>query len=304
MITVALEERAAIDLFFSNYEHDPSDRELHILDDLLTEDDWLLLSKMNETLTILKETSMCLESSFATLYNCIPEMDSILDHLESRRLNESDPIMMPMYQQAWEKMVKYYKLLEDSPANIAASVLHPGYKWDYIDTRWHNDWLDPAKASMKEFWQSKYMPEQSSQSYNTSPCSFRTATSTNQFKRYQDQQKQRAFEKAMEYQAEGDDYERYCAAPIEWPENDDPITWWLQEKQRLEYPSLYKMAINILSIPAMSADVERLFSSAGLTLSNRRNRMSTDMLEALESLKSWLRIKDFDWKLESEDDGS
>lgn len=53
------------------------------------------------------------------------------------------------------------------------------------------------------------------------------------------------------------------------------------------------MAINILSIPAMSADVERLFSSAGLTLANRRNRMKPAMLEALESLKSWFKIDDY-----------
>jgi hypothetical protein len=54
------------------------------------------------------------------------------------------------------------------------------------------------------------------------------------------------------------------------------------------------MAINVLSIPAMSADVERLFSSAGLTLLDRRNRMGTELLEALECLKSWLKIKEFD----------
>ena len=44
----------------------------------------------------------------------------------------------------------------------------------------------------------------------------------------------------------------------------------------------------------MSADVERLFWSAGLTLSDRRNRMGTKLFEALECLKSWLKIKGFD----------
>ena len=81
-------------------------------------------------------------------------------------------------------------------------------------------------------------------------------------------------------------------------DKNDPIAWWMQETQRRDYPNLSKMAINILSIPAMSADVERLFSSSGLTLSNRRNRMSTEMLEALECLKSWLKIKDFGYTLE------
>lgn len=53
------------------------------------------------------------------------------------------------------------------------------------------------------------------------------------------------------------------------------------------------MALNILSILAIAADVERLFSSAGLTLTDRRNRMGVDLLEALECLKSWNKIKGF-----------
>jgi hAT family C-terminal dimerisation region len=64
------------------------------------------------------------------------------------------------------------------------------------------------------------------------------------------------------------------------------------------------MAINILSIPAMSADVERLFSSVGLTLSNRRIRMSPELLEALESLKLWMKITDLSWMMDSDTDNS
>jgi hypothetical protein len=43
----------------------------------------------------------------------------------------------------------------------------------------------------------------------------------------------------------------------------------------------------------MSADVERLFSSCGLTLEDRRNRIGIELLEALECLKSWFKIKEF-----------
>jgi hypothetical protein len=43
----------------------------------------------------------------------------------------------------------------------------------------------------------------------------------------------------------------------------------------------------------MSADVERLFSSCGLTLEDRRNRIGPELLEALECLKSWQKITEF-----------
>ena len=44
----------------------------------------------------------------------------------------------------------------------------------------------------------------------------------------------------------------------------------------------------------MSADPERLFSGAKITVSDRRNRLGIYTLEALECLKSWLGIESFD----------
>jgi hypothetical protein len=52
------------------------------------------------------------------------------------------------------------------------------------------------------------------------------------------------------------------------------------------------MALDILSIPAMSASIERLFSSANIIVSDRRNRLTSDTIEKIESLKSWLKIKE------------
>jgi hypothetical protein len=49
------------------------------------------------------------------------------------------------------------------------------------------------------------------------------------------------------------------------------------------------MALDYLTVPAMSAEPERVFSAAKLTLSDRRCRMGDDAVEALECLKSWQR---------------
>ena len=50
------------------------------------------------------------------------------------------------------------------------------------------------------------------------------------------------------------------------------------------------MAVDLLSIPAMAADPERLFSSAGYMINDRRNRLNIDTIQALECLKSWYRL--------------
>jgi hypothetical protein len=53
------------------------------------------------------------------------------------------------------------------------------------------------------------------------------------------------------------------------------------------------MALNILLIPAMSADPEHLFSGVKIIILDYRNRLSIYIIKALEYLKSWLKIKAF-----------
>ena len=49
------------------------------------------------------------------------------------------------------------------------------------------------------------------------------------------------------------------------------------------------MAYDTCSIPAMSAECERVFSiSTKLLITDRRNRLKEDIIEASEVLKSWL----------------
>ena len=49
--------------------------------------------------------------------------------------------------------------------------------------------------------------------------------------------------------------------------------------------------MDILLIPTMSADPERLFLGAKIIISNRRNRLRIFTIKALECLKSWLKIQ-------------
>jgi hypothetical protein len=57
------------------------------------------------------------------------------------------------------------------------------------------------------------------------------------------------------------------------------------------------MALDILTIPAMLAAPERLFSSANITISDRYNRLHSDTTEAIKCLKSWRKIQNI--RLES-----
>jgi hypothetical protein len=49
------------------------------------------------------------------------------------------------------------------------------------------------------------------------------------------------------------------------------------------------MAIDVYTIPPMSSEPERIFSLAGVLITQRRNRLKDDVIEAHECLSSWDR---------------
>jgi hypothetical protein len=79
-----------------------------------------------------------------------------------------------------------------------------------------------------------------------------------------------------------DEYRDYCQDPRECIEN--PINWWRGHMS--QYLQLSRMAFDYLSILAMSAAVERIFSSSKLMLLQARNRLSTESIKAAECLQS------------------
>jgi hypothetical protein len=67
------------------------------------------------------------------------------------------------------------------------------------------------------------------------------------------------------------------------------LEWWCQDQQRKRWPRLSYMALDILSIPAMSDEPERVFSGARRTVSWERAQMEPETLEKVECLKHWKR---------------
>jgi hypothetical protein len=58
-----------------------------------------------------------------------------------------------------------------------------------------------------------------------------------------------------------------------------PLTWW--KSHQYDYPYLAKMAIKLLAIPATSAPLERVFSTAGLTIVKDRARLDSERANEL-----------------------
>ena len=66
---------------------------------------------------------------------------------------------------------------------------------------------------------------------------------------------------------------------------DNPIKWW--HKHHAVYPNLSRMALDYLTIPAISVNVKRLFSRGRLLLLHVRSHLSVQSTCALLCLGTW-----------------
>ncbi|KAL0223617.1 hypothetical protein P9112_003007 [Eukaryota sp. TZLM1-RC] len=76
-------------------------------------------------------------------------------------------------------------------------------------------------------------------------------------------------------------YEREELVPI----STNILQWWNVTKVR--FPRLARMARDYLSIQASSVASESLFSLAGNMVTDKRNLLTDEMIEAVMCLKSW-----------------
>ena len=60
--------------------------------------------------------------------------------------------------------------------------------------------------------------------------------------------------------------------------------WWLFAPQKAQFLLLSRIAVDHLSIPAMSSEVERVFSATKKTIHQGRWKLKTNTIEALERL--------------------
>lgn len=147
MLRAGLSLRDAVDSYFDKWT------ERECAGDKLSVEDWAILEKVKGFLEKLKMTTKALESSYATLDNVLLAMDFVLAQFEEgKELHMSDPIMAPMYNSSWAKLDKYYCLTDESPAYVAAIVLHSSHKWLYVHDNWKKDWVDSAKAMVESLW--------------------------------------------------------------------------------------------------------------------------------------------------------
>lgn len=252
----------------------------------LSRAEWAALTDMSDFLKPFYDATLATESHKHSLDRTLITMDFLLTHLERARVNYGNcSTMNPLVETAWAKMDEYYHKTDDIAVYRAALVLNPSKKFAYFDEHWQQrpEWITRAKQTTRELWAEKYRPS----SLITTNNKTVTASSNQMDNSFLDFLSQDLHPTTRVR----DELELYLTdALVPSSEFDHyPLTWWLQPAQLKRYPHVYIMAIDIPSIPPMSAEVERLFSEAKHTLAHQRMSMTAETLELLQLNRSFNR---------------
>lgn len=266
-----------IRLFCSDYSDD-------LRDDSLSENDWNHLAEIADGLQPFHEAALVVEGNagqghHGAVWEVLPTLEALLSAMEDgqKRVNEAGRGTSPLavaYQNAWEKLNKYYNITDDSHSIYAAATLfNPTCRKAYYDKQWITPdmkmWKDKMIAKVRQVWEEDYK--------GNTPTEARKPPKEPDFlKRYLNRNDE----------DQGDEFDCYIkGSTVMFPNNDDEdlLNWWAVSGP----PQLRQQAFDLLSIPAMSAEVERVFSSAKRTISADRHRLNDDTIEYLELLKYW-----------------
>ncbi|KAG8728818.1 hypothetical protein FRC10_004546, partial [Ceratobasidium sp. 414] len=225
----------------------------------------------------------------------VPMLANIIVHFDTLDYEYTNICMdtkLPLYvQQGAERarsvLNKYYKLTDNSILYHLAVFLHPSMHVHYLKlANWEDEWIETAVKLAEATFDKFYKP--------STPNAQAQALGTLQFG-------YSSYMSHMYSAVAGTGPTSPCpihkfinGAPLlDHVENgkpmlQNPLSWWYSQCiTRNEWNRLTQMALDVLSTPATSVDVERAFSFASSIVSKRCHNLSAFTIQATASLGSY-----------------
>lgn len=255
----------------------------------ITPNDWLYYERLHTCLETFYAATMTTQGFKPLLYDYFITLHTLLNELYNWRVLALDEMgdteLATAIHAAWLKVEKYYAAIDNTPVYYAAVMLNPTLKAHYFYQIWTADsqsgWTAVTIQKVRDMWRIGYKP----------PPPPVTTTSRNN----DDDTPMARFAKARrlnqsdrQLQPLVDQFEQYITSdPVAVEDNThfDVIKWWIE--RRYTTPELASFALDVLATPVMSDDNERTFSAAKDMITDRRNSLKEDVIEACQCLKSW-----------------
>jgi hypothetical protein len=256
------------------------DHEDELREDLLTREDWDDIKEEAAALRPFKDLTIELQSratsgNHGSVWETLPALELLLGHMEElkERLGDSDTRLAACVNNSWKVLTKYYDLTDRNHTVYAmATILNPTLRSSYFERHWNGtlaSYIPTMKTACYEHWKREYQPK------TPSAIVPRKRTLLE------------AFLHSDPTDQSQDEWERWVSAsPIAVTAQSSSLFRWHVDNME-DFPTLHQMALDTLSIPAMSTECERVFSSTKKLLSPHRCSIKEDLMEASECLKAW-----------------
>jgi hypothetical protein len=220
---------------------------------------------LNSILELLKPfyeaTFMVSPQSYPSLCVVVPLFDNLLQHLQKQRDNNN--LIIKNTAKSMENKLKSYETKLKNDLSYFAVILDPRLNINYFKESQKPEEFAKLKEKFLQFYKINYC----NQSFSTSEDTNIKDKTTLMHSIY----KKRKI-------SDDEEVERYFEFALE-DSNIDLIYWWASHKP--SFPHLFRMAFDILNIPATSVPSEQIFSKAGDVITKKRNRLSKDSIQAI-----------------------
>ncbi|KAH9456329.1 hypothetical protein Pst134EB_012532 [Puccinia striiformis f. sp. tritici] len=246
--------------------HGPS-REYHI-----NSDDINLACDLVEVLQPFYEIMLQISiRGGARIADIVVFIDQITSHLSTAISNKRDeypPALRNACRAGLQLTNKYYTLTDYPPLYQVAMVLHPVFKDEYFKlAKWKPEGIDESIRLTRDMWETHYKPlpqPASSQPPVPRPKEFLLGWL--------------ARPKHVEGAPPTDPLTVWLAGGLSLNEDGGPVNplkWWMRQQHAGNTDGgLLQMALDVLSCPATTVDVERSFSFGRDYVSLQRHRLS------------------------------
>jgi hypothetical protein len=239
-------------------------------DDVLTNGDWKFLRELLKILQPLEELTKDLEGKAekgigGTIGEVLPSLDLIKYGFGAEREYHAN---LPGLAHGWavnaihngvDHVDKYHAIVSRIPAYSAATALDPGVKWGYFERNYTPQSVQETKRVVRNLWETEY--KRAPDDVLPAPSTDQRPNKLREFM-LRGNQGAGAAEPATSRgrtrrSSPPDQLDRWMAEPVEELVTGI-ISFW--RAKRGAYPQLSTMALELYSLPAMSAEVERVFS--------------------------------------------
>lgn len=308
MIKRALELRSAIELYQSRWQK-PQGEASHrdLTKDFLNAGDWVELERFNAFLTpfyILTKTmegnasKSGAEGGHGAVWETLKTMDYLF--MKFKQAADETRSEEPSHFKSgidcgWAKLEDYYVKTDRTPIYRAALALHPSYGYDYFERhwkigmdkpQWYSDMQSAVGGLFDEYVQQADAETQAQAGLLVDDVD-EIEADVNDYSSFGKRSIRSLTTRRKKAKAVSE-LDLFQTRPIYPQDLDvaDPLEWW--NRHQLEYPVLYRMAVDLFSIPGMSAECERVFSQTKKMITDERNGLAPETVEADQLQKHWL----------------